>query len=761
MLFFGAAYVFFAKVEKYIAAYPYHLLTSPLGLNIFPLSFSAPKNLSYLSKKNKKLGTQSLPSYKRLFAFSPIFAAILTSGLISIFFFFAVKMNIKDIFFLILSISLLLYYFLFIDYITIHELSDIFYLFNFLVSIPFVYFVRSLLDKKTPPVFFWMMLLLSIILFNRLPPSTFEEELLMLSGLGFFRSIVFIYCLFLFLVYIKNIFSEKSEPKPVTETAGEQELAQNSLKAFLGIIFTLGFHADIIILTLFGFFEARTNTNYNVFFFLPAFAISLYSFLGFRFGLISLKIVIREFLLRLLFFGGFTFLYIFLIGFQLISVFDNEKDLLLNIVLVLLLLFLLDPLLTVIVFFLDHARLRRNAMLREHLSQIYGYFNDPHSLPIFFNKIRQAIQDGLEINAVKLCFAQDTLRNTNLREDFIIYDYSIWEQIKKKKKFIKYPVFTEWSGGKVSQFIKKENAFALVSFQQYDAAVLVFRKKTGGAFFSSDIRFLKSLVKHSDAFLANYQFTLETTKIKRHENELLLAANIQKDILPEEYQDDHIQLRIIIQPFQKVTGDYIGFFKKYSKEYLLFLGDVSGHGLGSSYLMSVMRSIIRASVQVSKENLNQIFSKIDRYLVNDYRGNDFITLTGMQIKIFDSSSKKKQAEIEFINAGQHPALIYLKKSKQIEKLISNQRVIGVIDTKYTSAQYTVKESCRIFLYSDGIFEILDKEGNMIGEKKVEKWIMESNHLKVNNQKKYILEKIEEKSLYIMDDISLVIAEILL
>ena len=415
----------------------------------------------------------------------------------------------------------------------------------------------------------------------------------------------------------------------------------NFARIAFAFLFLMTFHTDSITLALFSFYSVKANVNYNVIFFFPAFSLGIYSILGPRFGLFPLKVVIREALLRFFFLIVFIIFCVFFIGFQLISVFNNEKDLLFSVIFVLLFLLLIDPFRTIISFFLDRSYLKRNSVIKEYQSQISDYFNKPHSLPIFFNKIIQAIQDGLNITKVKIYFDADIFKDINLGKYFVLYEQSIWKQVRRKRKFIHTPVFTEWSGGKIGKLLKTDNAFALIAFQKNNAAIVVSGKKNGNAFLSSDIKFLKILAKYGDSFLENYQFFLEATKIKRRENELDLAANIQKNILPKEYEDEDITLRLIIQPFQKVTGDYVGFFKKYSQEYFLFLGDVSGHGLGSSYLMAVVQSMIQASINFYKEELDVIFSRIDRYLVNEYKGNDFITLTGMQISI-DKPKKKSR-----------------------------------------------------------------------------------------------------------------------
>ena len=755
----GLVYVSFLKVKQQVKKDGSYLLSSPYQLNIFSLSFTPSEDLVYLSTKNirtregEKMISNKTASYEIIIAFSPVLVVILTTCISSIFILFLARLDLSVRLFLILSVFTLFYYISFMDYITFKYWWYSFYLLGILIVIPFIYFFRDLLNKKNALIPWLFFGVVSVIVMIELLPSNANQELLLLRYIGLFRLAVFIYCVFLLLVYLVKLFSNYSKDIQKQNLSSGQSIA----RFVFAFLFLITFHIDFIMFSWFSFYSVKTNVNYNAIFFLPAFSIGIYSILGPRFGLIPFKVIIRESLVRFFFLIAFTVFCVFFIGFQLISIFNNEKDLLFSIIFVLLFLIIIDPFRTIVFFFLDRSYLKRNSVIQEYHSQISQYFNDPHSLPVFLNKIIRTIKDGMEIEKVIVCFDLDTFKNINLERYSIIYDQSIWQQVNKRRKFIKIPVFTEWSGGKISKLLKKENSFALIAFEKNNAAIIVSKKKNQNAFLSSDIKFLKILAKYGSSFLENYQFFIETTKIKRHENELALGSNIQKNILPNEYQDEDITLRLIIQPFQKVTGDYIGFFKKHSREYLIFLGDVSGHGLGSAYLMAVIQSMIQASIRIYNEKLDSIFSKIDRYLVNEYKGHDFITLTGMQISI---NRSKKQADIKFINAGQHPALIYLKSSKRLEKLKSHQRVIGVVDTQYTTTTYKAKESFRIFIYSDGIFEILDQEGHIIGEKQVQSWILESSEMSIDEQKNYILNKLEDtQCLYIMDDISFAITEI--
>ena len=740
-------------MEKHLKKSPSHVLKSPFGLSVLPTTFKHHENIIYFKKEESRQPTVEPEPYEYFLALSPIAFAVFIFVTISIFLLLRTELDVKQLLFLSLNVSTLLYLFSFIDYLTDGYFRYAFYASSFLISVPFIYFFFSLLDKKHSWIPAVLIVPLTAMILFWFRPLNAQDEVLLLRLTGLIQLCVFLYCSFLIISYVRKL--KKNLPD------GSRHLTKReTIKVVFASLFLCGFCTSSILFSILTYVDLQIDTYYNAFFFLPAFSVGLYTVLAPRFGFVLMRVVVHEFLFKIFFIIFFILLYLFFIGFSLYSLFDGENSIFLHLTIIIFSFIVLDPIRAGIAFFIDHSLIKKNVILSEYLSQISYYLNDPHNIATFLNKIIKAVEEGLEVSGIKFYFASNLFKGIQLQGGHICYDDSPWKQIQRRKKIARYPVFVRHSGGEVGRILKEEKAFLLIGFQNFDAALLVPYKASRGSFFSSDIRFLRSLLKYGESLLKNYQFLLETTKIRRYQNELSIARGIQEKILPSEYENKRIKICFIILPFQQVTGDYIDFFEKNINEYTIFLGDVSGHGLGSAYLMTMIHSMIRASIKIMGEKLNKTFSKIDHYLVNEYHGHDFISLVGIKIQI-KKKGKKEYAELQFINAGQHPILIYLMESNELEVLSTNQRVLGVIDTEYRMNRHFIHESFRVFAYSDGIFEIFDQKGKIIGEKEVQNWILESSHLKVHEQKTYIFNKIQNrgKKFHVLDDVSLIIAEV--
>ncbi len=753
----GLLYQSFTRIHHHWSRSSSSILQSPFYLNILPITFTDKGNILYFRETNKsELDKNLVEPYKCIFAISPIFIAAFISILAGLFLVLNTKFERHECLLLSLIGCTLFYFFTFIDYLTDNYLKFAFYFLGFFINIPFTYFIRYLLGRQTPFIIaLYFSLLFGLIIFL-LYPSNASSEIFLLGLISLFQFFTALSCAILAMRYLL-----KKKRNQVNDSG---HIQRESIKIIFVFLLIIGFCAPLIIFCFLNYIDININTNYNAFLFLPAFSVVLYIMLAIRFGLIFITVIINEFLFKILIVLLFSLLYLFFIGFSFYSLFDKESNFFIHLMIIISLLILLDPIKAGITFLLDRSYVKKNIILRNYLSQISYYFNNPDNLLVLFSKISKTVEEGLGVHEIQICFSNNLFTGFNLRADNIYYNDSVWKPIAKKKRLFSYPLFIKDKAKKLKQIFQKKSSFLCIAFQHFDVALIVATKVNQKAFVSSDIKFLRSIIKYGESLLQNYQFLLETTKIRRYQNELSLAATIQQKIIPSGYDSERIKLQFIIKPFQEVTGDYVDFFIKKSNEYIILLGDVSGHGLGSAYLMTMTHSMVRASVKILGERLSKAFSKINDYLVHNHDGSDFMSLLGVRIQIKKHKknqkiyAKKEYAKLEFINAGQHPMLIYLLESKKLEILSENQHILGVVDVQYNISTHFIHENFRVFIYSDGLFEIFDNEDKIIGEKEVSNWIIKSMTLDIQDQKKYILNKIKEK-INIMDDISFVVAEI--
>jgi serine phosphatase RsbU (regulator of sigma subunit) len=174
---------------------------------------------------------------------------------------------------------------------------------------------------------------------------------------------------------------------------------------------------------------------------------------------------------------------------------------------------------------------------------------------------------------------------------------------------------------------------------------------------------------------------------KNNEENILLAKNV---------------------PSLDVSGDFYN-FKNIGDKIYFTLGDVSGKGVDAGLIMARATALFEIFVE-EKKSLIEIVSLINDNLYN-LRSGKFIT--GI-FAVYDKKSKN----IEFINAGHSECII--SENKEITEHVSNKiPPLGVQPINFDLNSFLNKISLKkkiFYIYSDGLSESKDFEGNEIETK---------------------------------------------
>ncbi len=194
----------------------------------------------------------------------------------------------------------------------------------------------------------------------------------------------------------------------------------------------------------------------------------------------------------------------------------------------------------------------------------------------------------------------------------------------------------------------------------------------------------------------------QNEKMKR---DLLLAKGIQNGLLPETGKIGHLDFHYIYRPCEALGGDFIDFYHIDNRHTGIIMADVSGHGLASSMFTIFLYSLIDRSLKSPAEILKKVFMEFSKFKVSS---ETYITM-------FSAVYNTKTKVLTVANAGfNNPP--YIKRANEIEQLdcigipISN----WVSDTTYDEITTKVKRGERMIMFSDGITETTDEDGNQLG-----------------------------------------------
>jgi len=196
---------------------------------------------------------------------------------------------------------------------------------------------------------------------------------------------------------------------------------------------------------------------------------------------------------------------------------------------------------------------------------------------------------------------------------------------------------------------------------------------------------------------------------ERVEHELKLATEIQTRLLPKKIPDCRgLDLEAGLIPAEEIGGDIYDFISIGEDKMLMYLGDVTGHGVPAGIVSSVANSLFYGFGEMG--DLKQILVAVNRVLSAKTLSNMFMTLCLM---VWDADSGK----FNFASAGHEQILHYRAKTKDVILEPSGGVALGMIPD--ISAHIAIQEvdlqpGDYLVVYSDGIPEAWKNEKESYG-----------------------------------------------
>lgn len=198
---------------------------------------------------------------------------------------------------------------------------------------------------------------------------------------------------------------------------------------------------------------------------------------------------------------------------------------------------------------------------------------------------------------------------------------------------------------------------------------------------------------------------------KRMADELSVAAQLQKDILPD--KPPHISgLEIVAKTRSavEVGGDNFDFVPYDSgNKTLMYIGDVTGHGVPSALVMTIVHTLVSIFAEL-KTNIYDIVVNVNRQLKSRIRSTMFMTMVML-------SWDHKAQKMTYVGAGHEHLLIYRADTGECESMIAGGIALGMIPDNskiVKEKELLLKVGDVVVLYTDGIIEAKNEQGEMFG-----------------------------------------------
>ena len=229
-------------------------------------------------------------------------------------------------------------------------------------------------------------------------------------------------------------------------------------------------------------------------------------------------------------------------------------------------------------------------------------------------------------------------------------------------------------------------------------------------FEANELRLLSLFGNQVAIALENARLHRDALEKQAMERDLELAATIQSNILPKSIpQLDGIEIAALSRPARQVGGDYHAFFVR-DGVITALVADVAGKSMPAALLVSALHAVLQLLFAEGRE-IGEIATELNRHIHSWSAENKFITMIMVSID-------PEHETISYVNAGHNPG--YLIDGDRIDTIKSHGLPIGILpNSRYLAQTRPFPAGSYAVLYSDGITEAEDIDGDEFGNERLE------------------------------------------
>ncbi|MGH9800610.1 MAG: SpoIIE family protein phosphatase, partial [Blastocatellia bacterium] len=312
-----------------------------------------------------------------------------------------------------------------------------------------------------------------------------------------------------------------------------------------------------------------------------------------------------------------------------------------------------------------------------------------------------------------VCRAIKARRQVNTAQQDIQISNSITEQVLKQCT----SVLT--SDAQVDPRFQERQSIVLGGVRSVMAVPLAVENRVSGMvyvdspyhsnrFTERDLQLLTLIAGVAAIRIENVSLLEVQQEQKRLANELAVASEIQLRLHPASPPAiAGYEMIGVSFPCFEVGGDYFDFIEKRDGRLVVALGDVSGKGTGAALLMSSVHAAVRAQA-TTRLSASEIVGEINQYIYDNTPANRYVTM-------FYSELDHRTHQLTYINAGHnHPLLV--RTNGEVTPLDIGGFPVGITQfCDYHEGWAQLEPGDVLVIYSDGVTESQDEEGEEFGE----------------------------------------------
>lgn len=188
--------------------------------------------------------------------------------------------------------------------------------------------------------------------------------------------------------------------------------------------------------------------------------------------------------------------------------------------------------------------------------------------------------------------------------------------------------------------------------------------------------------------------------------ELREAEEYVRNLLPPPLKEGTVTTDWRFIPSSSLGGDAFGYHTTPEGKFALYLLDVCGHGVGAALLSISVMNVLRSAAlpKVDFQRPGEVLAGLNDAFPMERQGDKFFSVW---YGVYDPQTR----ELAYASGGHPPAVLFTGDSSEPVELKAAGMCIGYMPgVRYEEKTLKIARAARLYLFSDGIFELFDIAG---------------------------------------------------
>lgn len=272
---------------------------------------------------------------------------------------------------------------------------------------------------------------------------------------------------------------------------------------------------------------------------------------------------------------------------------------------------------------------------------------------------------------------------------------------------------------------------------------LALLKELAEGFNKEMTKIVSTFANQAGISIENFRLMEEALQNERYKEELKIAKNVQKSLLPAVLEKDNdFDIAAFSESADEVGGDYYDTMRTSDHQVSLIIADVSGKGTTAAFHMSQMKGIFHSLSQECIEP-DTFMIKANQALIHCLERGSFISASFF---IVNTDTKK----VHYARAGHCPVLYYHADSGKVEYFKDKGIALGMVRNKsyanfIQANEFSYRPGDIMVLYTDGITEAKNERGEEFGYDRLAAVLPEACHLSAKELQEKLINRLYEFS----------------